>query len=688
MKAVFNIWRGAAVAVLAVAVAMGAGAEDVSRPETYNYMQGNRKMAEKKYDDAITYFERELAENPKNGYAYAGLMTAYGSKNEYGPMLDAATMAEKYIPKKDKEYVAYVAKNRAWLLCQYCDTVKALETLNRAINIVDNDADLYELRADIYSELKQWSKSDADYQRAIKLSATNSNYYYGLAENAFWQDNHDKALSLIEQALSVNPNDINCYGLRAIISSQRNNWGQMTDDVCKTLEIVPYNEYATATIKSIEEPALSMLADKFIQRKRLHPDEPMWPFMLGGMYYFNEDFNNAMEQFEYCNRLVDNATFHYYIAKCKKELGDYVGARLAIERAMPLRQDDVNIKVEHADLLYECGMPQAAIRELETLKSEAPDNLNVFYRCGWFKYLMGDNQGAVKDLTRAIELNPDYTYAYVNRGEAYTRLGKYDLARIDYRTAIDIEEETGDYVCAFYAYLGLGYRDKAIALMDTVLEMNGRHKSNLYEAACLYSRMGMTEKAFGFLEESLAQGYKRFAHMRVDPDLKPLRDDARFEQLLARYGGQDEVKTKDELQETDTAFGIKDYDYRAAYGSNMEIFKSVEQMPEFPGGNLGLVQFLSENIQYPPQAAEVGMEGKVIVQFVVEKDGSIGEVKVARGVDPLLDAEAMRVCKTLPRFTPGRQNGQPVRVWFTLPVTFKLSAPEPEPVAPSGLFLR
>lgn len=103
-----------------------------------------------------------------------------------------------------------------------------------------------------------------------------------------------------------------------------------------------------------------------------------------------------------------------------------------------------------------------------------------------------------------------------------------------------------------------------------------------------------------------------------------------------------------------------------------EVFRSVDQMPQFPGGDAALMKYLSSHIQYPAMAAENNVQGKVILQFVVEKDGSVGEVKVARSVDKDLDKEAVRVVKTLPRFTPGRQNGQVVRVWYTLPVTFKL----------------
>lgn len=103
-----------------------------------------------------------------------------------------------------------------------------------------------------------------------------------------------------------------------------------------------------------------------------------------------------------------------------------------------------------------------------------------------------------------------------------------------------------------------------------------------------------------------------------------------------------------------------------------EVLIHVEQMPKFPGGDAELYKFISNNLNYPAMAIENNVQGRVVVQFVVTKDGSIGNVKVVRSVDRDLDNEAIRVCKKLPKFIPGKQNGQPVNVWYTLPVTFKL----------------
>ena len=100
------------------------------------------------------------------------------------------------------------------------------------------------------------------------------------------------------------------------------------------------------------------------------------------------------------------------------------------------------------------------------------------------------------------------------------------------------------------------------------------------------------------------------------------------------------------------------------------VYRSVEHMPQFPGGDAALMKYLESHINYPPMAAYI--EGHVIVQFVVKKDGSIGDVNVVRSLDKDLDAEAVRVVKSMPKFIPGRHNGEAVSVWYTLPVSFKL----------------
>lgn len=105
-----------------------------------------------------------------------------------------------------------------------------------------------------------------------------------------------------------------------------------------------------------------------------------------------------------------------------------------------------------------------------------------------------------------------------------------------------------------------------------------------------------------------------------------------------------------------------------------KVFTSVDESPKFKGGDNAMFKFLTRNMRYPEKAAINNIQGCVVVQFVVKKDGSIGEVKVVRGVDPDLDAEAIRVVKLMPDFEPGKMNGEPVNVWYALPLSFKLQS--------------
>ncbi len=153
---------------------------------------------------------------------------------------------------------------------------------------------------------------------------------------------------------------------------------------------------------------------------------------------------------------------------------------------------------------------------------------------------------------------------------------------------------------------------------------------------------------------------------------------------------EEELKTQDELMNTKVAIGT--FNVIGNDDANGEVLKAkeviaqpeppkeeenkvfevVEQMPSFPGGDAALMKYLQENTHYPTIAAENGVQGRVVVGFVVEKDGSITDVTVIKSQDPSLDREAARVVKSMPRWIPGKQNGSAVRVKYQVPVTFRL----------------
>lgn len=192
-------------------------------------------------------------------------------------------------------------------------------------------------------------------------------------------------------------------------------------------------------------------------------------------------------------------------------------------------------------------------------------------------------------------------------------------------------------------------------------------------------------------EEEKEEEVEQIEIEEVKPEAPQLATQLMTELLLTDTPKEDnEIKANEDIQKdnsvmsTFTQAGSDDIDLIKEHKEEVvqekpreekkkeEVFTHVEQMPKFPGGDAELYKFIRNNLNYPAMAIENNVQGRVVVQFVVTKDGSIGNVKVVRSVDRDLDNEAIRVCKKLPKFIPGKQNGQPVNVWYTLPVTFKL----------------
>lgn len=132
----------------------------------------------------------------------------------------------------------------------------------------------------------------------------------------------------------------------------------------------------------------------------------------------------------------------------------------------------------------------------------------------------------------------------------------------------------------------------------------------------------------------------------------------------------EEIENEAEVDDTESD---EDVEIEIEEESDEEFFMVVENMPEFPGGDLGLMKYIQKNVKYPAIAKEYNITGKVYVSFIVDKSGSVTNVKIVRGVDKNLDAEAMRVVKSLPKYKPGKQRGKSVRVMFTIPINFTLN---------------
>ena len=215
---------------------------------------------------------------------------------------------------------------------------------------------------------------------------------------------------------------------------------------------------------------------------------------------------------------------------------------------------------------------------------------------------------------------------------------------------------------------------KEHAVMDQVTELSALTQQKKKEAKVERKEIPVRQEQQQVVEKVKSSVKFTAPVIKKDDEVKP----------------EDELKSQDEIMNSKAAVGALNVVGNDENGEVLKakeviatepvkpkeeenkVFDVVEQMPSYPGGMGALMQYLSSNIKYPAIAEENGIQGRVICTFVVERDGSITDVRIAKSVDPSLDKEAMRVVSKMPRWIPGKQNGSAVRVKYTLPVTFRL----------------
>jgi len=206
----------------------------------------------------------------------------------------------------------------------------------------------------------------------------------------------------------------------------------------------------------------------------------------------------------------------------------------------------------------------------------------------------------------------------------------------------------------------------------------------LFLAISLIISLGLLVSAFQWQSPSTTEDFSNDENVEEEELMKVTRQDDKVEIEIPQEQEQqqqlevfDIVSDNEDIEDTDFDYGEFDEDAEMDFEDEEieedKIFIHVKNMPKFPGGINALRSYIANNVKYPTVAKENGIQGTVYLRFEVTKTGSVGKVELQKGVDPLLDDEAIKVVKKLPRFTPGEQNGRKVNVWYSLPVTFRLN---------------
>ena len=509
-------------------------AQKVNRPESYNYQRGLEAMQDEKNDEAIDFFNKDLKENPKNGYSLSWIAHLRLLQEDYGRALTAADHALKFLPKKDAEFVIFAYTTRAVTYLNLQDTVKAINDYTAAIKASPETESLYEKRAQVYYELKKYDLADADYRKMIDMKPGDVMGYMGLGRNAKEQKKYDEALKQFDYVVKLSSDYSSGYSFRAEVLLEQKKWAEATDDLISAMKC-DWDRKAVYLANTLEEPAFTMMTSKLKIQTIKSPNEATWPYLAGTMFEGNKNYSKAIENYQEANKRNASPTIISRIANCYSEMGNYDKALSCIDQALNMDSTDLSNLERKANILYEMGNAKSAIDVYTQLLNAQPEYAFGYYRRGWFKELDGDFDGAIEDLSMCIVLDPTQTYALETRGDIYLKQGKKELAEDDFRKVIELEDSPEKYDYIHYAYQGLGLYDKAIEAMESIIARDKDRAGSYYDAACLYSRMNDKDNALKNLEKALELGYNRFAHMDRDYDLDFLRNTKEFKALIEKY---------------------------------------------------------------------------------------------------------------------------------------------------------
>ncbi len=545
MKKVFSLL----FVVLLVCVTLAVDAKVVvGEPDSYNYNRGVEAFYKHDLDEALKYLNKEVKDNPNNGYAYSWIASIEYSKEEYGRALTAADKAVKLIPKKDREFRVFALGTRGNIYQKLGQKELAIQDYGQMIKEFPDELNAYDDRGCLYGELGQYDLAEKDFRKMISLDQGNVLGYMGLGTTAIEQERYEDAVDLFDYVVKLNSDYSAGYSYRAESYFRLGKYDEATDDIIKALALDKNNDMAYLFMRETADSAFNKIVPKLKVQAQKETNIPFWPFCLGVIYQANKEHRDYRQAIEYYKRSYSTepiSTTAYSISQCYYHLGCYDDALEYIDMAIEQDSTAVDYFNMKTVILDNAGRSGEALATMDRFISNDPDQWGAYYQRGCVKEFSGDIDGAIEDYSTAIALKPDFAYTYLCRGMMYRLKGDSVLANDDFRKVIQLDTIPGDNNTAQYAYFYLGDMEKAIEFQDSVFAQGERNdEGNYYDAACLYSIMGETEKSLGYLRKSLELGFRRFNHIRRDSHLENIRKTAEFETLMEEY----ETKHRESLE--------------------------------------------------------------------------------------------------------------------------------------------
>ena len=507
--------------------------------QTYNLQSGINNYREDKYDEALAFLKKEIAQNPKEGKAYYYLALINVEKETYAQGLTQVNLAIANLNPTDT-LVAFAWQLKGDIYYHLDDVEKFETSYAKAISLNSSEPSIYYGRAFDYGGFKQYEKAIADINKVLELDEGSIRARDLLATLYLSQEKYDDLIKVCDRLIKLDPTFASAYDNRSYGYYQVGKYDLAIQDSYTALSLDEKNSRIRANYITFSKKNYTLGLAKIASLIKEFPQKDIWVYVRSQLYRYKKDYKNALADFSKIFEMIpENYRSSFLTARAElyAEMGMHDKAIVDYTESISLDSSSASDYGNRGDEYRLTGNYAAAIKDFDKAIEMDPEQTWFYYRRGWVKdEFLKDPEGGLADYTSAIEIDRNYAYTYLHRGRLYAKHYKDTLrANADFRKAIELDSVIGSGGdVRHYGYFELGQYDKAKAWMAKTL-LQFPEEGNYYDAACLYSLMKLPASSIAYLDTAFVKGYRDFEHLSKDDDLDNVRNLPEFKSLITRW---------------------------------------------------------------------------------------------------------------------------------------------------------
>lgn len=554
--------------------------------QSYFLQMGINNYEEEKYDEAITFFNKELQKRPKEGQAYYYLAKIQMKKDAFAEGLRQVNLAIANLADSDTVMArAWIAKGDIYQ--RLSDTAKFEAAYAKAIQLFPALPEVYMERASSYASWDLLAKAKTDLFKVIDLDASHLGARTVLCNIYLQEKKYEAIVKEASKMIALDPSYVQSYDYRSQAYFYLKRYDLAIQDAYTAITLddrssryrYNYLVYGKKNF-SLAIAKISSLINEFPQKDLLY-------LIRAQLHQEKKDFDKAQKDYDRIFEIITQNLHSYYFVK----RGEMFGEMGLHQQAVTDYTDAIRLDSAYSDAIARrgdayrlLGKYDMSVADFDRAIELEPEEASYYMQRGWVKHeFQGNHVDGLADYTSAIELDSSLAYVYLYRGRAYKQFFNDKVrAQADFRKIIMLDTLAGSSSnVRHYAYAELGQDTEAKAWMTKILQ-EYPSDGNYYDAACLYSLLKMPNESISYLDTAFQKGYRDFVHLAKDNDLDPVRNLPLFKNVVAKWRAKFESKVvnKPIIRPEDTKItGTYIIPFKSSNGGTFEVSSKINGLP-------------------------------------------------------------------------------------------------------------